>query len=91
MIASDVFFDSITELTDYMSSQFSFQPDVSDSSCDIYQRVNDNGITEVSIDYAQEIVFISHLNTDKRRTINIEYKHPTKDQVNEIAECISFF
>lgn len=88
MTTSEQFFDSISELTDRMSAEFQFDSELSDSGSDSYYRINDSGRTELTIDYASEIIFISHTNPKSDRTVNIEYRSPSKTRIFEISECV---
>lgn len=88
MITSEHFFDSISELTDRMSSEFQFNTELSDSGSDSYYRINDTGRTDLTINYASEVIFISHTNPQSDRTVNLEYRKPSKTRIFEISECV---
>ncbi|MBC9706039.1 MAG: hypothetical protein H9W81_13905 [Enterococcus sp.] len=88
MITSDTFFDSMSTLMDEISTDFEFDPEVSDSGSDCYSRTTRSGKTYLTINYAQEKVFIEHTSQQDDRIINLEYRKPSMVRVLEITECV---
>lgn len=88
MITSENFFDSMSSLMEDISSDFEFDPEVSDSGSDSYSRTTRSGRTYLTINYSQEKVFIEHTSKQDDRIINLEYRQPSMLRVHEITECI---
>lgn len=88
MITSETFFDSMAVLMDDMSNDFEFDPEVSDSGSDSYNRTTRSGKTNLTINYAQEKVFIEHTSQQDDRIIHLEYRKPSMVRVHEITECV---